>query len=538
MQHNDSFILGSSPPVAPDAGHPWTPLRFLNLYRFLIAGFFVLVAERVLDVAPLGAYNPALFYWVALAYLAFSLVSAFTVHWRHPSFELQVHLQVIVDIVVVTLLMHASGGIASGLGMLMVISIAGGAMLLAGRAAGLFAALATVAVLLEQIGTHFANPAAAEQYSQAGLLGMTFFATAVLSHVLGWHIRHNERLAAQQAEALRRMAQLTEFVIERMQTGVVVADAEGQVHLMNDAARQLLGLSRVALARDLQALAPELARGWRAAAAGSPPPARPFRAPLSGAEIIPRFATLGDGRTGMVIFLEDTDAMAQQAQQLKLASLGRLTASIAHEIRNPLGAISHAAALLNEAPSLLTEDRRLIEIIEAHSRRMNVIVENVLQLGRRGQPQPTLMDVEPWLTQFRDEFLATVRVPAHAFEVRVHPPGLQVRVDPSHLHQILWNLCQNAARHSPRWRVEARLDARTGKPRIDVVDEGPGIPKDAAGHIFEPFFTTDRNGTGLGLYIARELAEYNRARLNYVPDAGGARFSLSFPDPRRQNEAA
>ena len=230
--------------------------------------------------------------------------------------------------------------------------------------------------------------------------------------------------------------------------------------------------------------------------------------------------------------------MAQQAQQLKLASLGRLTASIAHEIRNPLGAISHASQLLAESRHLDKGDLRLTEIIEEQSKRVNTIVKNIMQLSRRDRAQPEDLFLRPWLDQFIQEFIHHEKIPAERIQVEITPPDLQIRFDPTQLHQILWNLCHNGIHHGA-----GRLVLRGGSTRqpyhqyLDIMDDGDGIDAGMAHAIFEPFFTTANHGTGLGLYIAKELCESNQARLNYVPENEGTHFRITFADPRRRQVA-
>jgi two-component system sensor histidine kinase PilS (NtrC family) len=263
-----------------------------------------------------------------------------------------------------------------------------------------------------------------------------------------------------------------------------------------------------------------------------------LEATATGATILPQFTRLGtaDG-IGALIFLEDTAALAQQAQQMKLASLGRLTASIAHEIRNPLGAISHASQLLSESDALDSGDQRLMAIIRDHTRRVNNVVENVLQLSRPGNTVPQLIELKPWLEKFVDEFTHSGSCRPEQVSINVSPPDISIYMDPSQLHQVVWNLCQNAVHTTNQdgpavtiRLVGGQADAARG-PHLDIIDNGPGIESAMTDKIFEPFFTTRNTGTGLGLYIAREICESNQARLVYRPvNAEGSCFRITFPD--------
>jgi two-component system sensor histidine kinase PilS (NtrC family) len=326
-----------------------------------------------------------------------------------------------------------------------------------------------------------------------------------------------------------------------MQTGIMVVDVGDHIRLMNESASTMLDTPATHSGRALQEVSADLharLQKWRNNNAWS---ADKFRSSATSPFIQPRFARLGETPdSAVLIFLEDMSATAQQAQQLKLASLGQLTASIAHEIRNPLGAISHASQLLHESPDLLQADRRLTQIVLDHSLRMNTIIENVMQLSRRDRAEPVLFDLPSWLEEFRHEYLRSEQVDAN--ELVMHHAGsdIPVRMDPSQLHQVVTNLVNNALRHSAAYPGSPKVELRAGQssdthaPYLEIIDHGPGISEAQRDHIFEPFYTTESRGTGLGLYISRELCEGNQARLDYIPVAEGGCFRITFADPRRK----
>jgi two-component system sensor histidine kinase PilS (NtrC family) len=240
------------------------------------------------------------------------------------------------------------------------------------------------------------------------------------------------------------------------------------------------------------------------------------------------------------VFLEDTSLQDETVRQTKLAALGRLSASIAHEIRNPVGAMSHAGQLLAESPRLGDDERRLTEIIQANAERVSTIIGNVMQLSRRDVTRPERLTLADWLQEFRGEFCQTTQAPLTAIEIAPDGADIEIRVDPSHLHQVLWNVCENAIKYAARPDspvvVELRCGrmAGTGRPFLEVADRGPGIDRQAADRIFEPFFTSSTGGTGLGLFIARELCQCNGALLVYEPrNGGGSIFRVIFSDPQR-----
>ncbi|HEY9198772.1 MAG TPA: ATP-binding protein [Gammaproteobacteria bacterium] len=509
----------------------WRPLRFLTLYRLTLAGlltalFFVLPGRQ-----SLGGDLSWLYGSTCLGYLGFALVAGFAARLRRPRYGVQVFVQVLVDILVIVLLMHSGGGLGSGLGILLVLAVAVGGLLLPGQLAYFFAAVATLAVfgefglsLLEQPDRY------SEDFTRAGLLGATLFTTAVIAHLIAKRIRETELLAERRGVDLANLARLNEHVIQRLQSGILVVDEQEQVRLMNDTAWVMLQAPPTRDDTQLRRLAPELAaqlRRWRAEPGYTPEVFTPAR---SQASLVPRFTALDRRRDGAtLIFLEDNAALAQQAQQMKLAALGRLTASIAHEIRNPLGAISHAGQLLAESSHLDSGEQRLTEIIRNHSQRVNTIIENVLQLSRRGQTNPKELDLIPWLQDIAEELARSNNLAPGQLPLTLDIGPLQVRFDPGQLHQVVWNLAHNALTHGGG-SLELRLALGAARqPCLEVLDRGAGIAAEAEAQIFEPFFTTAASGTGLGLYLARELCELNRARLSYEPRAGGGScFRITF----------
>lgn len=460
---------------------------------------------------------------------------------QKPRLDLQVYSNIGIDILVIILLTHASGGISSGLGSLMVLPIACGSILLRGRAALFPASMAAISVLLQQFVSDVGQITKDPLYIQAGILGLTYFATTGLVVLLAGRIRESEALAQKRGVDLANMSQLTEHIIQRMQTGIIVIDTDNRIRLINESAWHMLGMPATSKTPQLGKISPELSRqvmDWK----DNPDLLSQVINPTpTHVDIMPRFAQIGnDISQGVLIYLEDTSAMTQQAQQLQLASLGRLTASIAHEIRNPLGAISHAGQLLSESPNLDHNDERLTSIIADHTQRLNTIVTNVMQISRRNSSCVERFSLKPFIERCISEFLTGQSVDPTSISIDIVPADVEVRFDPSHLQQILVNLCDNGLRHSQNSSARTRLILRGGitpefqRPFLDIFDYGPGIDPEDSPHIFEPFFTTSPIGTGLGLYISRQLAECNQAHLNYVATpTGGACFRITFQDPRR-----
>lgn len=512
-------------------------LRIYNIYRVVLGFFLTLLTSSALRDGLIDLRNPELYESVSWIYLIVNVLIALLLHQG----KRDVHLFVLaaLDIFLLAILFYAAGGAASGLGNLLIIPVAAGNILLHGRIGQLLAALASLALIYLTFFLSLSNPAISQSYLQVGVLGCIYFAVALFVQRLSRRLRHTESLAQQHAASLASMEKLNQLIIQRMRTGIMVVGASLEVWLANEAAAQMLGKPLIR-GMELDRLAPELGQRLRQWQINPSIRALPFRNHLGGAELMASFKRLPEEASeSTLIFLDDNTIVAQQAQQLKLASLGRLTASIAHEIRNPLSAINHAAQLLGESEHFHDQDRRLTDIIQQHSRRMNRVIETVLELSRRRQSAPQLVDLTIWLSQFvRDFELANPST--DTIECELEREGILTRIDPNQLNQVLGNLCQNAFRYSgapgtPR-RIHIRLyeSAETGLPTLEVIDHGPGIDERHVSQVFEPFFTTETSGTGLGLYISRELCESNQARLEYERvEPHGSCMRIAFAHPKR-----
>jgi two-component system sensor histidine kinase PilS (NtrC family) len=521
----------------------WRALNYFNGYRLLVALLFTGLYWIGQLPEPLGVYDPQLFAVVVHGYLTFALGAFIAAGLRVPRYKLQVAVQMLLDIGAITLLMYASDGLSSGFGMLLVIVVAAGALMVPGKIGILFAAIAAIAVLGHEGYLHlnrfYPNP----NFTHAGFLGITFFVTAFISNALASRVQASEALAAQRGLDLQNMARLNEYIVQQLQSGVLVLDSKQRITLINEAARVLLAAPTRSVGLQAREVAPFLVpaiQEWRAA---------PFDSSAAtaigpgGTELEVSIMRLPAGsRENLLIFLEDAAVLRQRAQQMKLASLGRLTASIAHEVRNPLGAISHASQLLSEAMSTEGKERRLTTIIEENSRRVNGMIESVLSISRRGRAQPRSILLAAQVRRFVDELRARHNLDPGAVIVGNDGEETSARMDPDQLFQVLWNLCENGLRYSrrmPLLKLNSGVTTDTRRPFVEIIDTGPGIAANLREQLFEPFFTTEPKGTGLGLYIARELCEANQAvlQLAWTGNAGTC-FRIVFTPPDRWQAVA
>ena len=519
----------------------WRVLGLLNLYRVLtplvLLGLYSLGGARGIAVS-----SPQLFVGASIFYLCFALCSVIFVRRRLANVNVQTILQATVDLTLLTMLLHACGGVASGLGLLFLLPVGGLAFLLPPRSALFLAAVAAIAVLVDTIWQQLTGHTDIISYATAGLLGIVLFAIATAASFVASRMRESEDLVRQKDVDLANLAELSQYIVQHLRESLLVVDAADKIRLINESAAEILGDNQAVPGALVGEVSPRLLYSlttWRQSERDEESPSNFVAA--DGARVIqPHFAPLGDVSPGpTLIFLEDTSLMAERVQQGKLAALGRLSASIAHEIRNPVGAMSHAGQLLAESPSIGPDERRLTDIIRNNSERVSTIINNVLQLSRREATRPTRLTIGDWIEDFLPEFCETMQVSRGRIGFTEEADDLEVRFDPSHLHQVVWNLCDNAIKYGEARggiSVEIKLGRLnpSNRPFLEVADRGPGIEPQAIDRIFEPFFTGRKGGTGLGLFIARELCQLNRAILLYEPRGGdGSVFRIVFSDPQR-----
>lgn len=515
--------------TSPDAASSttdeyWRSLTYFSLYRLVLGAAFLIAALRYRDVLNLGYEDVLLFERVATGYLVLGAGFMVALWRRYPGFGTQLFFQVGADVVCLTLMMHASGGLKSGIAVMLMVVLAGAGLVGQGRMTLFYAALATLAVLFEESWRAITRDADPADFVRTGLTCIAFFGTAITARLLARRVVSNEELARRRGAELERQSRISARIIRDMGDGVLVVDANGTIRQANPAAETLMSspLGGVKLAEVSTKLANQLI-AWSGRRAES---TDVFRAP-SGRPLRVRYLPAVETSDDTLIYLEDMEQIQAQAQQLKLAALGRLTANIAHEIRNPLAAISHAAELMaeeEEDPLRL----RLARIVGDNTLRLNRLVTDVLELGRRDRAEPEFLR---WRT-FARAFLEELQLHDESTLRRVIVIGAdaELRFDRGHLHRVLWNLMTNALRHATDDAGSILLDLvvsqHPGRYEVHVWNDGPPLDERTRAQVFEPFFTTHGAGTGLGLYIARELCEASGAALELLPSTTGAHFRI------------
>ncbi len=493
----------------------WLLLKVFFLYRFILSSLFVILLYSRFSFTIINRHYLELYNYTSKTYLALAILSGVFSFWRNINYSLQAQSVIFIDIVAITLLMHACGGIESGMGILLAASIASAGLLIGGRCSMVFAALASVAVLGEQAYGIRIDGYSGSSYPGAGMLGASFFTITLLAYVLAKRSEQSDLLASQQKQTISTLEALNRYIIQHLQSGIIICNRQQQVYMTNEAGLQLL--QQAAQPEQLQDISLQLSEFFLTWVDNQSEDFFTLQRP-DKANIQLRFSLLPtEHETFYMIILEDTALHNQRLQQGVLASLGRLTASIAHEIRNPLSAISHAGQLLSENPKLSPQDLRLTEIIQNHSRRVNKIINDILQSSKRQPSNREKIFLNQWLPDYLEAFIAEHGLKSQDFQLAFSESQLYARIDPGHLKQILDNLCLNALKYgaAEKGSIVLLVGRYHLNPCITVMDHGEKLAPAIVKHLFEPFFTTSSTGTGLGLYISRELAELNQAKLTY-----------------------
>jgi two-component system sensor histidine kinase PilS (NtrC family) len=543
-----TYFQGSARPQDLLAGDSYLNRRILTLiasFRILLAAGLVLVAVFQPEPAILGQRYPLLFIGLTCFYAILAINIALIVRGERWNTATVTWAQLVMDIVAIVLIVHtSSSGAASQIESLLVVFVVATGLTLPARGSYFAAATAAVAILLEQGLSFLQGVTDTSGFVSAGILGAIMLGITIAIQPLVMRIRETENLAYQRTLDLENLAELNEYIIQNLRESILVVDADDYIRLINQTAIEQLGAPELQAGKHLGYVLPQLLtilKQWREDKLDLAHDTPQFMSADGNLTLSVHFAPLSKDRSSgpVLAFLEDASLLDEKVQQTKLAALGRFSASIAHEIRNPVGALSHAAQLLHESPKIDDQDKRFIDIILSNSHRVSEIIENILQLSRRDKALPQQMHLQEWTQNFVTEFVNALDL----YEGQVsltENDDVEVHMDPSHLHQIVWNLCENAVKYASETagaiavEISFGRQPNNGRPYLEISDQGPGIPQEMEESMFEPFATGRAGGTGLGLYICRELCERNRAALRYRSrEEGGSIFQIVFSDPNR-----
>jgi len=494
----------------------WRLLEVLNIYRLVVAAAAITIAATPPAARALDLDAPLVVGLTGVAYLLLGLLAIPALARERPPLEVQAQIEPLADLFACAVLVQAVGADLGILASLLVLPVtAAAAASRSTRRAVFFAALAALTVLGAALGTQVGRALPVTLYTEAGLFGLGILTLALIVHGLASRLLESEALAARRGVALRELDAINRRIIAQLGSGLAITDTDGAILRTNPAAARLLDTeARTALQAH--------------AAAPDHPATGNIRRGDDTTLMVTELSLGAHPASGRLFLVEHPGAAEEQAQSLKLAALGRLTAGVAHQVRNPLGAIAHAAQLLAESEALGPSDARLVEIISNQSRRLDGVVEQILSLSRRGGAQTHTVALEAWLEQFLAAYRE--REPGRAPRLRCRQASSvpAVQFNPGHLEHIVGNLVDNAFVHADQGGfVDLEAGVTAGSVYLDVLDRGPGVSQPE--RLFEPFSTTRAAGVGLGLYLARELAVANGGRLLVeAREGGGSRFRLEF----------
>mgnify|MGYP000002791019 FL=1 len=510
-----------------------------NGYRIIIAIFFSFSFMLALK-------NAQHDYWVLINlfptffYFFFS-ITLFILYYFYPKNPLLM-VGLTVDALVLTTLLYFSGGNDLQVILLFLVQVAASFMLVRSNQAILLTIFAITLVIYQQFYQTLKSDVNYALVNNVASMAISFIGVAYLSYTLSKRLKQIELLSERQVNEVNALNAINNKIVQIIDQGVVVLSHDLEIFIANDTALEQLHLPKALDNFNLLDISPLLAA--RLAPIIQEPEATLIvrldapttRTPLA-VGIEPNNQSFNDLRLRItqlrqqyaIIFIEDLRHEFSRAQQLKLASLGQLSASIAHEIRNPLATISQASQLLmeeiNEADSGLSGDNILLyEMIYHQTIRVNKIIEDVLKLSRQQRPNFVYIEPKTWLNDFIQENFS-----GHDIFLHCHTDK-GFMFDNHQLAQILVNLINNGLRFSSKTEPHGFVTLQvyeSGKSiHIDVIDTGHGVAKENIQYLFNPFFTTDNQGTGLGLYLSQAFCQANYANLEYVPSEGQTCFRI------------
>jgi len=518
---------------------PWNQLQLYNLYRLVLAGILLLVSltgslQNQPAVIDIKLYDNVMAFYTIIVILQNIMGYA---QW--PNFSQQVFSYAISDILMLLIIIYASDGVDYGIGILLVLPIIIPNILQPSQFSMLLAAMSVIGLMTLELNFQTNGLAEINELSHTGVLSLFIMVSSAIAANWASKTQETATLAKQRGQDLIQLSQLNQSVLDELQLGVIVLGKEGITHL-NKAAIDILGKPKKWYKHALENFSPQLEQAHKNWKKNHQPQVMSYDVNHQNTTALrAQFIQLGSkSSTKTLIYLKDTYEEREQLQTMKLVSLGQLTASIAHEIRNPLSSISHAAQLLAESTSLSKTDERLAEIIHSNAYRTNVIIESILNVSRRKNPTRSTIILKDWLHRFFEDFVEHNPLKANQLSIFIEPADLKVEFDPDQLHQIMWNLSRNAVKYAKDDPTTLSILIQVGIPDytrnivLNVIDNGIGITQEHQQRLFEPFYTTgskDKGGTGLGLFVSRELSQANGATLDYIDlPVGGTCFRLSF----------
>ncbi|OYX60666.1 MAG: hypothetical protein B7Y96_01695 [Comamonadaceae bacterium 32-67-11] len=490
--------------------------------------------------------------WLLLLCAAYLVSTAAVLRWSHPaqadSFWAPGWLLTLwVDLAFFGLLQWTHGGSVNYMP-LFVLPVLLAAVLGPLRLALGSAAFATLVLLFDAVAGELLRPHHAATYAQGAISGAGLFLVALLVHQLAQRLGREQAQASSHRAMADAQAQVNQIIATGLSEGVLVIDARGQIWHANPAACAMLGAAGEQPPYPLLPTLPAwpLLSSWARALLlqGSHtsctmrlprPSGEPLQVQLRAHLNWP--APGSPAQPTCVIFMESLRDIEARIRTEKLAAMGRVSAAVAHEIRNPLAAISQANALLAEE-ALQPAQQRLSLMIGHNAKRLSRTVDDILELARqplRPDGSSPSLSLDSTVATLLTDWLALN--PQAQLEWLPGAPQATVAFEAEHLRRVLVNLLDNALRHAADSPQPLQLATRHGSEgvQLEAWNPGPPMPAEVEAHLFEPFNSSHSRSSGLGLYLARQLCQRHGAQLDYWradrAESQGHAFVLRFAAP-------
>ena len=495
-----------------------------STYRFIIATSLLLIFLLTYQRLNTDYQSPQLYLYVLIGYVSISCIQLITLKSIPFKISRQLPLLFVADVIALSLLTLALDGPNLQLSLLFVIIIFAASLLLNAQKALVITLIAVISVVYQLFLGSLLSFTSLNNISNSAVLAFLFFVVYGSGQIAVKRFQLLENLNFSQSLELNRLQNLNRYILEQIELGYLVLDENCHIVLSNPAACLLLGIPPL-YAYDKYPL---------------------YKAQPDLFELL-KFDQLQDGekfqfesqlshyhmhievqklmvphQTLTLLVLQDATKINQRVQQLKLAALGQLSASIAHEIRNPLAAIVQANELLRDSDP--QQQAALSRMISKQTQRIDRIIQDTLNMVRNKETHPETIQLKEFIPLLIQEDLADI-----AAQIKSTIQGkIFIRFDEAQLRQVLVNLIRNAIRHNSPEHSHIELNAylQETNVRIEVRDFGTGVASKHLAYLFQPFFSTEITGTGLGLYLSHSFCEANQAKLNYVEQEQGACFRI------------
>lgn len=483
-------------------------------YRLIIALSLTLIFLITLEHQSEYYQYPSLYFYALIVYSLLSLGQLLLLKYYKHRINKQILTLCMVDLVFLNTLTFALGGPNISIGLLFVIAVFTSNFLLTKHQSLFVTLIAVICVVYQQFfGSLFADTSL-NNIGNSLLLSFLFFVVYGIGQFAIQRFKLLDSLNTFQSNELFKLQNINRYILEQIEVGYLVLDESFTIMVSNPAACTLLGVSPLYAYEQfhLAAFQPELFDILRNESITDGDRFQ-FESTQSSYTIDVRVQNLIVPHQALtLLILEDTQKLNQKVQQLKLAALGQLSASIAHEIRNPLAAIVQANELSEQSND--AQKTILSQMISKQAKRIDNIIRDTLDMAKNRKTISTIIPLKKCIEECLAQDLSDVQ---NHVKIEIDPQ-LSIRFDEFQLRQVLINLVRNAIRHNTPDIEQILIHAYLHNAiiHIDVIDYGPGIEQQNQSQLFQPFFSTEINGTGLGLYLSQSICEANQAKLSYV----------------------